>query len=65
MGTIDLSWWPVLHLDFPYASDGMTVDFSWLDDLLTMAGAALGPLLLLVAVFFAVRALFVNWKGGE
>lgn len=62
---IDMSWWPVLTLEFPYAPQGLVIDFTWLDEVLTMAGAALGPLLLLVAAFFAVRGLFVNWKGGD
>ena len=62
---IDLSWWPVLVLDFPYAPQGLVVNFTWLDELLGMVGTVVGPLLLLVFSFFALRRLFVNWKGGE
>lgn len=65
MLTIDFSWWPVLTVPFPYTENGITVNFTWLDSVLTTAGAVVGPLLLLVASFFAIRRLFVNWKGGE
>lgn len=63
--SIDLSWWPYLTVPFPYCEGGLVVNFTWLDQLLIMFGRVVGPLLLATFVFFAARALFVNWKGGE
>lgn len=62
---VDLSWWPVLTVPFPYTGgEGFELDFTWLDDLLSFVGDTVGPLLLIVGVFYAMRSLFVNWKGG-
>lgn len=62
---IDLSWWPRLTVPFPYCEGGWVIDFTWVDQLLHMFGRVAGPLLLVTGVFFAARALFVNWKGGD
>lgn len=62
---IDLSWWPVLTLPFPFVEDGLRLDLTWLNDVLVTAGRVAGPLLVFVGVFFAVRSLLVNWKGGD
>lgn len=61
---IDLSWWPVLVLPFPFTEGGLTLDFTWLDSVLSTAGRVVGPLLVFVMVFYAVRSLFVNFSGG-
>lgn len=61
---VDMSWWPILTVPFPYVENGLVLDLTWINDVLAAAGRVVGPLLVFVAVFFAVRGLVVNWRGG-
>lgn len=62
---IDLSWWPILSIPMPYSNAPLQLNFTWLDNVLTAAGRVVGPLLVFVAVFFAVRGILMSWGGDE
>lgn len=62
---IDLSWWPILNIPMPYTDAPLRLDLTWLDSVLTTAGRVVGPLLVFVAVFFAVRGILMSWGGDE
>lgn len=62
---MDFSWWPVLVLPFPYLEDGITLDFTPVDQYLHMVGDVVGPLLVFIAVFLIVRRLVVSVSGGD
>lgn len=62
---LDLSWWPYLEIPIPYIDVPLRLDFTWLDQVLTTAGRVVGPLLVFIAVFFAVRGILMSWGGDE
>lgn len=63
--TLDWSWWPVLTVPFPYCTDGLRVDLTWVDTFLRGVGSIVGPLAVFVGVFLAVRRLVVSFSGGD
>lgn len=65
MDWLDWSWWPYLTVPFPYVDGGVQVDFTPLDDFLSMVGGAVGPLLAFVGVFLLVRRILVSFSGGD
>lgn len=65
MDSVDWSWWPVLHVPFPFMPDGLEVDFSLVDGFMRDVGAVVGPLIVFVGVFLVVRRLLVSFSGGD
>lgn len=65
MNWLDWSWWPYLEVPFPFTDEGVVLDFTPVDDFLTMVFSVVGPLLVFVAVFLIVRRILVSFSGGD